>query len=221
MIELSLSQKFFVCAVNSNGHISHLHSSTWTCLILSTLIDLDQQGCISLDDFEIIVTKQPPEQFSYLLPVINRINEQSPTTLEQFVGNYVTGLTETARQELFDAIGHSLIATKAADIATSVVPTPKVGFRPHQQQRDNIIDAIRAAFFPPQPDVEQIILASLLHHGKLTKNYFSRSEQKHLKETLAQYHNYSANEQLTTTLAQIDSVMNVPVIVTLIASTGN
>jgi hypothetical protein len=217
LTELSFSQKFFICAVNDQGHISNLHSSTWTCLILSALIDLEKQNCIAITDPHITITSELPQQLGYLAPAVERLMEQSPISLGRFVGNYVTGLTETARQELFESIGRSLVAAQVADATNNVVPTPKVGFIPHPDQRRTIIETV----LPSKPDDEQIIFASLVHHGKLAKNYFSRSEQKCLKETLAQYHHYSANEELTTTLAHIDSVMNVPVIASLIASTGN
>ncbi len=190
-------------------------------------MELHTQNCLTINDAtsEVVVRDPLPSQLDYLAPAYERTKVQSPTTLSSLVENYITGLTETPRTELFDAIGTSLITAGVATASDGGIPIRGIGYIPQSRVRNDIINRLRTELVirPNQQPAEDetVLLAVLLQHGKLFAQYFSKPEQKQLKEILTQYRQTESNTSLTHTINQIDAIMNVPVITALIASTGN
>ena len=49
MKDMTLTQEYFTCAVNSKGKISSLSIERQVCLLAAGLLELQMEGCISID----------------------------------------------------------------------------------------------------------------------------------------------------------------------------
>lgn len=59
MQDLSITQEYYICAVNEKGRISDFSTERLVCFVAAGLLDLQLEGCLSLDKKNVTVTGPP------------------------------------------------------------------------------------------------------------------------------------------------------------------
>ena len=79
MKDLTLTQEYFICAVNDKGKLSSFNVDRLVCLLASGMLELQLSGCISIDGGKkrilsgsgksVSVTGPLPEEKAFLRPL--------------------------------------------------------------------------------------------------------------------------------------------------------
>ena len=71
MKDMTLTQEYFTCAVNSKGkNIKLLSIERQVCLLAAGLLELQMEGCISIDRKQICIAAPLPAAKQYLAPFV-------------------------------------------------------------------------------------------------------------------------------------------------------
>ena len=70
MQDLSITQEYYICAVNEKGRISDFSTERLVCFVAAGLLDLQLEGCLSLDRKNVTVTGPLPAGREYLAPLV-------------------------------------------------------------------------------------------------------------------------------------------------------
>lgn len=182
MKDLSITQEYMVCTVNGKGTISSYNQKAIVCLIVSGLLEMQLSKCISISDKKINVCSELPEHMTYLEPLYNVINQGKPMKVEKAVEAYTNAFTNKKLYALEDAVMESL---KKADVVESVkagLLVSKESYAPKKEIITGIIEKIRAELLEDGEISEDVIaLTALMEKTGNLKDYFSKYEQKELK----------------------------------------
>lgn len=182
MKDLSITQEYMVCTVNGKGTISSYNQKAIACLIVSGLLEMQLSKCISISDKKISVCSELPEHMTYLEPLYNVINQGKPMKVEKAVEAYTIAFTNKKLYALEDAVMESL---KEADVVESVkagLLGNKESYAPKKEIITGIIEKIRAELLEDGEISEDVIaLAALMEKTGNLEDYFSKYEQKELK----------------------------------------
>lgn len=88
MKDLSIIQKYLLCAVNEKGTLSDLSTEKQVCFVAAGLLELQLGGCLALEGKKAEVTGPLPENRRYLKPLYDFIAEKSPVKVEKIVEAY-------------------------------------------------------------------------------------------------------------------------------------
>jgi len=208
MTDLSLTQEYYLCAVNAKGRIPFGQSEVAPVgLLASAVLELLARGLIARDDQDKLTISQPDttdytqpldqpipavagglvveDSLSYLRPLYDTVASfGKPKTLKGLVDHYVLGLSNKPFNALLAAIGQSLWSAECADLVPTNNPA-KQRYAPRRDATTRVIEKIRAEFLEPGPmDDDTICLAALLNTGGLIRSYFSKFEATALKARL-------------------------------------
>lgn len=182
MKDLSITQEYMVCTVNGKGTISSYNQKAIACLIVSGLLEMQLSKCISISDKKISVCSELPEHMTYLEPLYNVINQGKPMKVEKAVEAYTIAFTNKKLYALEDAVMESL---KEADVVESIkagLLGNKESYAPKKEIITGIIEKIRAELLEDGEISEDVIaLTALMEKTGNLKDYFSKYEQKELK----------------------------------------
>lgn len=185
MKDLSITQEYIICTVNEKGALPSYNQKAAACLIVGGLLEMQLAKCISLNDKKVSVCAELPEHMAYLKPLYNVINQGKPMKVEKAVEAYTITFTNKKLYELVDALMESL---KEADVVEPV----KAGFSgnknsyvPKKDVITRIIEKIRAELLEDGEISEDVIaLTALMDKAGNLKDYFSKYEQKELKNRI-------------------------------------
>lgn len=185
MKDLSITQEYIICTVNEKGALPSYNQKAAACLIVGGLLEMQLAKCISLNDKKVSVCAELPEHMAYLKPLYNVINQGKPMKVEKAVEAYTITFTNKKLYELVDALMESL---KEADVVEPV----KAGFSgnknsyvPKKDIITRIIEKIRAELLEDGEISEDVIaLTALMDKAGNLKDYFSKYEQKELKNKI-------------------------------------
>lgn len=185
MKDLSIAQEYMICTANGEGAIAGYNQKAVACLIVSGLLEMQLAKCISLNDKNVSVCAELPENMAYLKPLYNIINQGKPMKVEKVVKAYTIAFTNKKLYELEDALMESL---KEADVVEPVkagLLSNKEGYAPKKDIVIGIIEKIRAELLEDGEISEDVIaLTALMDKAGNLKDYFSKHEQKELKNKI-------------------------------------
>lgn len=185
MKDLSITQEYMICTVNEKGTLSSYNQKAVVCLIVSGLLEMQLEQCISLNDKQVSVCGELPEHMAYLKPLYNVINQGKPMKVEKVVEAYTMTFTNKKLYELVDALMESL---KEADVVEPVkagASGNKDRYVPKKDIITGIIEKIRAELLEDGEISEDVIaLTALMDKAGNLKDYFSKYEQKELKNRI-------------------------------------
>ena len=97
MKDLTLTQEYFICAVNDKGKLSSFNVDRLVCLLASGMLELQLSGCISIDGGKkrilsgsgksVSVTGPLPEEKAFLRPLYDYLNQGKPVKMEKILEN--------------------------------------------------------------------------------------------------------------------------------------
>lgn len=205
MKDLSITQEYLICVVNEKGVLSPYNSKAVVCMVVSGILEMQLEHCISIEDEKIIVCGELPEHIGYLKPLYDAINQHKAVKIKTIIGNYLISLTGGKKQrELFNELMDSL---KKADVVEPIktgLLGKKENFVPKKEVITSIVEKLRAELLEEgEVSEEVIVLTALLENADCLKKYFSKFEQKELKNKIKEIKNSEAG---TTTKEMIQYV---------------
>lgn len=209
MKDLSITQEYLICAVNSKGKISGFGSEKLICLIASGLLELQLEDCIKIDKKRVTVTNNLPDEKLYLKPLYDFVNQQKPVKLEKILEAYNYSFKDRG-YELVNSIGASLKDLGLVEVTRTGIFGNKNAYIPNANAVHYVVDMIRAEFLEDVEVTEDIAsLIILLDKSKLLKTYFSEYEQKEIKKKLKEITNSDTGKSIK------DMVNNVEYMITM------
>lgn len=141
--------------------------------------------CISLNDKKVSVCAELPENMAYLKPLYNVINQGKSMKVEKAVEAYTVAFTNKKLYEFVDALMESL---KEADVVEPVkagLLGNKDSYAPKKDIVTGITEKIRGELLEDGEISEDVIaLTALMEKAGNLKDYFSKYEQKELKNKI-------------------------------------
>ena len=186
MKDLSIAQEYMICTVNGKGTISGYNEKAVACLVVSGLLEMQLAKCISINDKKLSVCAELPEDMAYLKPLYNVINQGKPMKVAKAVEAYTVAFTNKKLYELEDALMESLKEASVVESVKAGLLGNKESYAPKKDIVTGIIDKIRAELLENGEISEDVIaLTALMDKTGNLKNYFSKYEQKELKNKIA------------------------------------
>jgi hypothetical protein len=189
MKNLSITQEYYLCAVNAKGKIPMMKfTAVHAAMFAGGILELLENGFIKRDDDKKVITAKPPtDDFCYLKPIYDYIAAEKPMKLKSqlvSLSNYVN----SSRQfdELFPAIGISLVKVGCADEITSQgLLNSKERYAPKPEAVDAVIKKIRAELLDDGTLTDETLcLTVLLEKSFIITDYFSKAESEKLKKRI-------------------------------------
>jgi len=206
MSDLSFTQEYYLCAVNSKGNSPLDGGEFSACLVIGDLMEMLGQGLISKDEKNRFSAARPwDESLPYAKPLYDAIaSSKKPRTASDFL----FGLSFKELSSLSASIGASLAAAGAADeINNQGLFKNKTKYVPKPEAVTRVIEKVRAEFLEEGPLTDETVcLAALLDAGNLIHHYFSKVEARSVKSRLKEIHEsetYSAVKEILDTIAAL------------------
>ena len=215
MKDMTLTQQYFTCAVNGKGKIPGLSTERQVCLLAAGLLELQMEGCISIDKKQICIAAPLPAAKQYLAPLYAFLDKPRPVKMEKLLEAYTYSFTDRYFKKLMASVGKQLAAMGLArQTAGGVFGT--VSYVPAKESIHGVTDMMRAELLEEGEVTEEIAaLTVLLECGGCLKPYFSQLEQKEMRARLKEMLN-SPNGKLVKNM--VDYVGNMIAIVTVLAT---
>lgn len=185
MKDLSIIQKYLLCAVNEKGILSSLGTEKPVCFVAAGLLELQLEGCLALEGKKAEVTGSLPENRQYLRLLYDFIAEKSPVKVEKIVEAYRIAFTDRRMNELLAAVGGSLAALGMVEEGKAGLLGTKAAYVPTREAVRSVVEELRSELLEEGPVTEDAAaLTVLLDKGKCLKPYFSQFEQKEMRQKL-------------------------------------
>lgn len=208
MKDLAITQEYLICAVNSKGKISGFSTEKLVCLIASGLLELQLEDCIKIDKKRVTVTNDLPDEKLYLKPLYDFVNQQKPVKLEKILAAYTYSFTDKNLHELIDSIGASLDDLGLVETTRTGIFGNKNAYVPNANAVHYVVDMIRAEFLEDVEVTEDIaLLIVLLDKSKLLKTYFSKYEQKEMKQKLQDLANSDTGKMINEMIVYMENMI--------------
>lgn len=176
MTDLTISEAYFLFALNEKGKLSGYESTKVVCLISAALYELSLQASISFAEKRIYLSKCTPDS-EFLKPLYDHLREMESLTYHEIYSEYTSSISERHLNALTSALGKSL-----AD--KGLVTKAKVGFfggRTFFVPHKNAVPSVAAEYsvdllFQNPPSPEDCILWSLLEKSDCIPSFFSQEQ---------------------------------------------
>lgn len=220
MRDLSITQEYLICTLNKKGALPSTNPKASVCMIIGGLLEMQMEKCISMEDKKVIVSAELPEHMSYLKPLYDVINQKKPMKAQKVVETYYASFTSKKLNMLLDALLDELKSADAVESVKTGLLGSKEAFAPKKEAVISVIEKIRAELLEDGDVSEDVIaLTVLLDKSGQLKEYFSKYEQKELKEKLEVIRKSKAGTTAKELLWYIDSLDASIMISTMISST--
>ena len=220
MRDLSITLEYLICTLNKKGALPSTNPKASVCMIIGGLLEMQMEKCISMEDKKVIVSAELPEHMSYLKPLYDVINQKKPMKAQKVVETYYASFTSKKLNMLLDALLDELKSADAVESVKTGLLGSKEAFAPKKEAVISVIEKIRAELLEDGDVSEDVIaLTVLLDKSGQLKEYFSKYEQKELKEKLEVIRKSNAGTTAKELLWYIDSLDASIMISTMISST--
>ncbi|MGI6010827.1 MAG: GOLPH3/VPS74 family protein [Ruminococcus sp.] len=208
MKDLSLTQKYLLCVLNSKGRVSTFEIEKVMCIAASGVIELLLDGIAELDKKKIELKKALPMEKKFLQPIYDFIERKQPVKFEKVIENYSIAFTDKNINELIGSLGESLAEAGCVRKEKGGLFGGKDVYVPDKKEVDLIIQNIRAEILEEGELSEDIVaLTALLNKsGDLTK-YFSAYEKKDLKNRLREIKENPMNKEIQKVADYVDTLL--------------
>ena len=185
MEDLSIAQEYLVCAVNEKGKLSGFSTERMVCMVAAGLLELQMEGCVSIEDNRIVVIGELPASMGYLKSMYDLIDQPKPLTLDKLLNAYNYSFSGKALTELTVAIGDSLEQLGVVTCEMGGLLKSTKCYLPKKGVVDHIIDKVRSELLENGEITDEVIaLVVLLEKSRCLKTYFSDYERREIKNRL-------------------------------------
>ena len=189
MQTLSITQEYYLCAVNSRWKTPGMQSTNvQACLLVSGTLELLNEGYLRRDEQGNLRTaREWDDRLPYLKPLYEAtIGMKKPRDLKGVAGHLLMAFNQKPFNEYFTGLGVSLVEVGDAEMLSK-----KGFFResmrcvPKPEAIKRIVRRIRAELLEGGTITEEsICLVAFLDKSNLLRDYFSKFEAKDLKARL-------------------------------------
>ena len=219
MNDLSITQEYMVCALYEKGTLSPNNQKAIACLIVGGILEMQLEKCISIENKKITVCTELPEHMSYLKPLYNVINQGKPIKADKVMEVYVASFSNKKLNELLEELINGLKVAGVIETVKAGLLGNKEKYIPKKEVVTNIIEKIRAELLEDGEVSEEVIaLTALLDNAGQLKDYFSKYEQKELKEKLIEIRTSDAGKTVKEAIEYIDNLIAIIVASTVVTS---
>lgn len=185
MQDLSITQEYYICAVNEKGRISDFSTERLVCFVAAGLLDLQLEGCLSLDKKNVTVTGPLPAGRAYLKPLYEFLAEKGTMKPEKVMEAYTYSLSDKHIDALMGSVGTSLEEMGLAQAVKAGLFGSKTAFAPSKEAINRVVDMVRSELLEDGTVTDEVAaLTALLDKSGCLKEYFSKFEQKEIKQRL-------------------------------------
>ena len=221
MKELNLVQEYAVCVMAGKKNLKRICSDFphIGCTVGAIFCQMMMDGSLELDEKKrVIRTDKLPADALYLRELWERIGENKPKKLQSWIQELTYNFTVKKNRFLYDGIIASL---REAGCVETVSQKGLFGLKRQEQikkeRADAVVQKIRAEFLEDgELTDETTVLSMLLKHSGELKRYFSKYEEKELKERLKQLKENEMASLVHTALEEIEGM-----VVAIIAASGS
>ena len=178
MQDLTLSQEYLLCTLTEKGRLPVMNTAGPVCLTAGALLELQLAGCVAFDGKKVRVTAPLPVEEAHLYTLYNFLDRPKPLSLEKLVEEFHYTFTDSRLSALVEGIGGELVRAGAAVEEKGGLLGGKTCYVPQRAAVDAVI------LEDGEATEDAAALASLLGAAGTLKNYFSRYEQKQIKDKL-------------------------------------
>lgn len=144
MQDLSITQEYYICAVNEKGRISDFSTERLVCFVAAGLLDLQLEDCVFLDQKRVAVTGPLPEGRNYLKPLYGFLAEKGSMKPEKVMEAYTYSLSDKHIDALMDSVGGSLEELGLAQRVRAGLFGSKTAFAPRKEAINGVVDMVRS-----------------------------------------------------------------------------
>lgn len=211
MTDLSYTQEYLLCALNSKGSIPIMNSNrVITCIVAGGLLELLQSHAVSFDaKKKMVIERNLNENEVHLEPLYNTIKSSKPMTIKDIASKYVFA-TSKRLNEFMEALSITMKKNRCVSSETGGLFHNKTLLIPNNDEVLKIIEKIKAEFLEDgNVQDEAVVLGALLQKSGLIKNYFSKFESQRLKERLEEIKKSEAGSLVKEMVEYIDTMVAV------------
>jgi hypothetical protein len=216
MKTLSYTQEYFLCAVNEKGNMPALDDTFPACLVAGAVMELLSHGyLIRAEKDKLVAGKVWDDGLPYVRPLYETITSyKKPKDAKGIAEDYIIGSSSKSFNELFAAIGISLVKAECADeLTVQGLLKEKIKYVPKAEAVTRIIEKVRAEFLEDGTITDETLcLAALLDKSALLRDYFSKVEKETLKKRIKEVRKSETSASLREILDYIDELMAMMII---------
>ncbi len=220
MGNLSLTQKFSICAADERGQISDIQVNRRVCLVAAALIELKNNGCVEIDERRVKVIKSIPYEIEYLKPLFTFINRENTISLRQILEVYTHSITGKEFETLKDSVSTEMSGLGLVDSGTAGVFTKNNDYVSREDSMHAIIEDIRTEFLRTNytdVSLELATIVILMMKSEILGSYFSDSEQLAIeaKLNLISYEDTDLSKEVNEIIEFVDNLIQVRSLMTI------
>lgn len=210
MKDLSIMQKYMVCALDQKGNFSPASTERAVCLVAAGLLELRLEGCIDLEGRRARAAGPLPQGRRYLEPLYEEIARKPEVKLDSLVETYCMSVTDRRFHELKDGVGASLTELGLAEERRAGLLGNQRGYVCPPEAVRPVVEQMRAELLEEGEVTEDTAaLAVLLEKGKCLKPYFSDFEWRDMKKRLEELAASPEGKLVQEMLSWVDDIMAV------------
>lgn len=208
MQELSITQEFLLCSLNGKGKLPLIGKEVPACFVASAIIELVHEGVIVLEGSKIALVKKLDSDLAYLEPLYQEILKAKDADTKKILQNYIMSLTEQKLTMLLSSVGNALNELGCVVMKEKGIFVKKAVYLPNVESKDRVVEKLRAEILEEGSISDEVMaLFYLLDKSKQLKQYFSKYEEKKLKERIQEARNSTKNQEMKAMVEQIEGMM--------------
>lgn len=213
MKNLSVAQEYFILAVNEKGVIPSLNMESFICLVAGGLFELQMNDSIEINDKMIAVINPLPEKLNHLKSLYDFINNSDSIKINRLIEKYTISLTDKNINILIDDIGNSLEKLNIVNLGKAGLFGTKNSYKPQKEYISLVIDKIRSEVLEDSEISDEVaLLTVLLEKSTYLKQYFSKFEQKEIKNKINELCKTPKGKFVNNMIEHIMAIVMIPII---------
>lgn len=189
MLDLSLAEKFVLCVLDSERKEGFFfYSGKYpACIVAAIFMELLLNETITMDSKKkIIINNKLDINKEYLKLIYDKIASEKTKNLKKWIEHYVVGFSSKPVKEVVKSVIEALVLNKTLQLGKEKgLLKEHVIYNIDKQNLESVIQNIRSEFLENSTlTKETIILSAIMLQCGLLKKYFSKDEEKKMKERI-------------------------------------
>ncbi|MDO4474368.1 MAG: GPP34 family phosphoprotein [Eubacteriales bacterium] len=185
MTDLTISEAYFLFALNEKGKLSGYDSAKVACLLTAALYELSMEGSVTFAEKRIYLSKCAPDK-EFLTPLYHQLTQMDSLTFRDIYGEYASSISGWCLNTFTSALGR-LLEEKG------YVTRAKVGFigaRTYYIPHKGSVPSAAAEFsidllYQTPPSPEDCLLWFLLEQSECIPSFFSDDQRSDIHNKVA------------------------------------
>lgn len=213
MDDLSITQKYLLCALSNKGKIPALNFERIIAIAAAGVVELMMDDVVEFDGKKLSVKRMLPKEKSYLSLIYDYIEKKQPVNFKTVVEHFSVAFTSKNSDELIDSIGDTLVAAGCVKQERRGIFGNKNAYIPDEKAVDYIVQNIRAEILEDGELTEDIAALTVIldKTGELMK-VFSPYEKKAVKQRLKEIKNNPKNKEIAKVINYVEELMVVIIV---------